>query len=796
MKLKIVFNKKQHKENKQVSFKIRSFAFTAILLMAFSTISWGRPDGGEVGTIFTGKVVDQNNAAVAGATITANRLGTSIKSQTLTNADGSFSLELARGEYTLTVQAVGFDPYSRVIEMRVTQQNETIVLSVETATATVTVSDDAIYTIGDLRSATKIFTPMLDVPQAITVIKNEQVTDQMLSSIANVVQYVPGVSSHQGENNRDEVIIRGNRSGADFFRDGVRDDVQYYRDLYNMERFEALKGPNALIFGRGGGGGVINRVTKEAKFSPIRAFTATGGSFSNRRFTGDVGQALNNKIAVRMNGVYENSKSFRRYVGLERLGFNPTGSIAPDAKTSINIGYEFYRDRRTADRGLTSFQNMPVALPISTFYGDPDNSKVRADVNIVTASVERLFGGVIFRNRAQYGYYDRFYQNYVPGAVNTAKTLVNLTAYNNATKRKNLFNQTDMTYTVSTGRVKHTLVGGTEFGRQMTDNFRNTGFFNNTATTIQVAFENPVTSTPITFRQSATDADNHLTLNLGAGFVQDQIEFSKYVQAIVGVRYDHFGLTYHNNRTGAELSRVDRLVSPRVGLVVKPVTSVSLYGSYSVSFLPSSGDQFSSLTTITQQVEPEKFQNFEGGLKWDIRPGLLLTSAIYLLDRTNTRATDPNDPTRIIQTGKQRTKGFEIGLSGSITPNWTMTGGYSYQNARITRSTTAAVAGKEVGQVPHNTFSLWNKYQFTSKLGAGIGLVYRSDMFAAVDNTLVLPAYAKADAAVFYNFNEHWRLQANLDNITNKRYFVNADSNTNISPGSPRGLKIGLTARF
>ncbi len=779
----------------KVRFKSRS-ALAAAILMTLSIIGAGKTLGDEPATHLTGRVTDQNKAAVAGARITAYRQGTSIKAETSTDVDGRFVLDLARGEYTLTVNARGFDSYSRVIKMRAIEQTESFMLSVETATATVTVSDDAIYTIGDLRSATKTFTPLRDVPQAITIIKNEQVTDQMLSSIASVVQYVPGISSHQGENNRDEVIIRGNRSGADFYRDGVRDDVQYYRDLYNMDRFEALKGPNAMIFGRGGGGGVINRVTKEAKFSPIRSFTATGGSFYNRRFTGDVGQALNDKIAVRMNGVYENSKSFRRHVGLERLGFNPTVLIAPDAKTSINIGYEFFRDRRTADRGMTSFQNRPVDLPISTFYGDPDNSRVSADVNIVTASVERLFGGVIFRNRGQYGYYDRFYQNYVPGTVNAAKTLVNLTAYNNATKRKNLFNQTDLTYSVMTGRIKHTLVGGTEFGRQVTDNFRNTGFFNNTATTIQVAFENPVTNSPITFRQSATDANNHLTLNLGAGFVQDQIEFSRYVQAIVGVRYDHFGLTYHNNRNGSTLSRVDRLVSPRVGLVIKPVMSVSIYGSYSVSFLPSSGDQFSSLTTITQQVEPEKFQNYEGGLKWDIRPGLFLTSAVYRLDRTNTRATDPNDPTRIIQTGKQRTNGFEIALAGDITPKWTMTGGYSYQNARITSATTAAVAGKQVGQVPHDTISLWNKYQFTSKLGAGIGLVYRSDMFAAVDNTVVLPGYAKADAAVFYNFNEHWRLQANLDNITNKRYFVNADSNTNISAGSPRGLKIGLTARF
>lgn len=755
------------------------------------------PDGEGIGARVTGTVVDRDNASIAGAQVTALLVGTSIKTDTITNADGAYSFELPRGEYTISVRAKGFEPFVRKIEVTGSAiQSEPIMLSVESATATVTVSDDAIYTTGEIRSATKTFTSLRDVPQSVSIVKKDQIADRLLSSVANVVQYIPGVSAHQGENNRDDVVIRGNRSSADFFRDGVRDDVQYYRDLYNLERFEALKGPNAMIFGRGGGGGVINRVTKEARFTPIREFTVTGGSFYDRRFTGDLGQAINDKAAFRLNGMYERSKSFRQYVGLERLGINPTVTISPDSKTSVNIGYEFLRDRRTADRGMTSFQGRPVDLAISTLYGDPRNSKVSSDVNILTGSVERLFGEVIFRNRVQFGDYDRFYQNYVPGAANTAKTLVNLTAYNNATRRKNFFDQTDLTFSFRTGKIRHTLVAGTEFGRQLTDNFRNTGYFNNTATTIQVAFDNPLTSSPITFRQSSTDADNHLTLNLGAGFAQDQIEISRYVQAIVGVRYDHFGLKYHNNRTGEELTRVDRLVSPRVGLVIKPVTSVSLYGSYSVSYLPSSGDQFSSLTVITQQVKPEKFQNYEAGLKWDIRQGLFLTSAIYRLDRTNTRATDPSDPTRIIQTGKQRTDGFEAAISGSLLPKWAITGGYSYQNARITSATTAAVAGKQVGQVPHNMFSLWNKYQITSKLGAGLGLVYRSDMFAAVDNTVVLPGYAKADAAVYYNFNEHWRLQANVENVTGKRYFLNADSNTNISPGSPRGLKVALTARF
>jgi catecholate siderophore receptor len=231
-------------------------------------------------------------------------------------------------------------------------------------------------------------------------------------------------------------------------------------------------------------------------------------------------------------------------------------------------------------------------------------------------------------------------------------------------------------------------------------------------------------------------------------------------------------------------------------VVFKPVEPLSIYGNYSVSYLPSSGDQFSSLTTVTQQLKPEKFNNYELGVKWDIRHSLSLTMAAYRLNRTNTRATDPNDPTRIVQTGSQRTNGYEIGLNGSITRGWGIAGGYAYQDAFITSATTAARTGAQVAQVPHHTFSLWNSYQIFPKLGAGLGLIHRSDMYAAVDNAVILPGYSRADVAVYYSLTERWRLQGNLENLFNKKYFINADGNNNISPGRPRGMRLGLTARF
>ena len=748
-------------------------------------------------SLLRGRVLDQNGAAIPGAKVIAEANGISGSVTAVTDQNGEFSLTLEPGEYVVRVAGNGFSDASQTI--RLNQGSNPfleVILQVAGATSSVTVVDVGPYQTDAIGSATKTLTPLRDIPQSITVVTNEQIKDQMFMSISDVVRYMPGITAHQGENNRDDVVIRGNRSSADFFLNGVRDDVQYYRDLYNLDRVETMKGPNAMIFGRGGGGGVINRVTKEASFGPLREISLQGGSFSNKRVSGDFNQPLSDKFAFRANGLFEDSGSFRDFVNLKRYGINPTLTILPTSQTRITVGYEYFHDGRTADRGITSFQGRPADVPIETFYGNPDDSRVRADVNILSGTFDQQIGKLQLHNRTLFGDYDRFYQNYVPGAVNATKTLTTLTAYNNATRRRNLFNQTDLSYITSTGRIKHTLVGGVELGRQRTNNLRNTGFFNNTATSVQVPYDNPTISIPVTFRQNATDADNRLRLNLAATYFQDQIEISRYVQVIAGVRYDYFDLKYHNNRNGDDLRRVDNLVSPRLGVVLKPITALSLYGNYSVSYLPSAGDQFASLTSITQQVKPEKFTNYEFGMKWDLRRFLSLTSAVYRLNRTNTRSTDPNNPANIIQTGSQRSNGLEIGVNGSITRDWEVAGGYAYQDAFITSATTAAVAGKQVGQVPHHTLSLWNKYQIIPKLGAGLGIIYRSDMFAAVDNTVTLPGYTRVDAAVFYSFNEHWRLQANLENLFNRKYYANADSNTNISPGSPLGARVGLTARF
>lgn len=664
------------------------------------------------------------------------------------------------------------------------------------------------YTVQRITTATKTNTPLINVPQSVTVLTKQQLQDQAATSIGEAVRYVPGVIWHQGEGNRDDLVIRGQRTNADFYVNGIRDDVQYYRDFYNLQRLEVLKGPNALIFGRGGGGGIVNRVLKEADGTTVREVTIGGNSYPGGRAQFDLGQAVTDTVAVRLNGFYEKSDSYRDFVSLRRYGINPTVTWAPTAATSFKLSYEYYHDWRVTDRGIPSQSRLGGILPQfayptspSTYFGAPGQGYALTDIHMVTGVLNHDFGnGLTLRNATQYAHYDKFYQNIYPGgAVNVAGTSVNLTAYNNEIDRQNLFNQTDLTYKFGTGPINHTLVGGVELGRQTGLSYRQTGFFNNNfaQTSLAVSPLNPITYGLVQYSNRPADANNTYRLNLASAYVQDQIDVGQHLQFVAGLRFDHFDLSSTDRRNGATFGRTDNVVSPRLGVVVKLIENLSIYGSYSVSHLPSAGDQFSALNAGLILAAPEKFVNTEIGVKWDILPRLQWTAAIYNLDRYNQRLPDPNNAGFFILSGKTNTKGFETAVTGYVTDEWQVAGGYAYTDARIESATSATIIkGNRVGLVPLHTFSLWNRYQFHPMFGAAVGLIHQSDFFASSDNQVKLGAFTRVDAGLYFNFNENWRAQLNVENIFNRRYIVTADGNNNLQPGSPRAVRFSLTAKF
>ena len=645
-------------------------------------------------------------------------------------------------------------------------------------------------------SALKVHTPLRDTPASVSVLTGAFIHEQSMQGMADAVRYVPGVSMGQGEGHRDAPTIRGNSSTADFFVDGIRDDAQYYRDFYNVERVEALTGPNAMTFGRGGGGGVINRVTRQATWDRTSELALEGGTYEHTRATLDHGGAITDNAAVRVNAMYQSSSSFRDEFGLTRFGLSPSAALRAGERTTLRLNGEYFQDERRVDRGMPSFQGRPSAAPLDVFFGNPDSSYAELQMGTAAATIEHQAGDRLsVRAHARVTAYDKFYQNVLPGAVSGDGSQVTLSGYSTDTQRENYFAQSEATLRFPANALPQTLLLGVEVGRQDTDNFRQTGYFDNTATSISVPFASPTVSTPVTFRQSASDANNNTVANVASFYAQDQLWLTPHLQATLGVRVERFALDFLDYRTATPLARTDNLFSPRAGLVYKPANAISVYGSYSVSHLPASGDQFSGLSPTTQTLEPERFANQEVGAKWEARRDLLLTLAGYELLRTNSAAPSALDPGVIVQTGKQRTRGAELSMAGRLSPKWDVMGAFTRQSARIVSRTSAAPEGAIVPLVPERTFSLWNRYQVTRLLGIGVGAISQSEMFAAIDNSVILPGFWRFDAALFLGSFRDVSAQLNVENLLNETYFATSHGNNNIMPGSPRSVRVSVTVR-
>jgi catecholate siderophore receptor len=652
-----------------------------------------------------------------------------------------------------------------------------------------------------ISSATKTDTRIRDIPQSISVITEEQIKDQSLLGLTDAIKYSPGVIAGQGEGNRDSIWFRGNQSTSDLFVDGVRDDVQYYRDLYNIDRVEVLMGPNGMIFGRGGVGGVINRVVKEAHWENKNELRMQGGADDHKRSSIDLNNIINETLAVRINAMIEDSGSFRQGVESERKAINPTFTFKPSDKTKVIIGMEYFNDKRTNDRGIPSvsngLQSYPYSTSRSTFFGNASQSPTEAIVKNGYAIIDHTFDNdLTLKNHTRFSDYDKYYQNvYANSSVQTNGNLT-IDGYYDNTQRQNFFNQTDLTYNFKTGSVSHKLLAGIEIGFQENENYRILATPNSS-----IDASSPSTFLPFESsrsRNTSTDISNQ------AIYFQDQIYLNEQFQIIAGLRYDKFKTKFNDSVTPSNSANVnDQFISPRVGLVYKPIEPVSIYTNYSLSYLPRTGEQLTSLTSIIKSFDPEKFTNIELGLKYDLLQSFSISSSIYRLKRSKMAITDPLNSSNTIIVDGQVTNGFELGVAGKLFDSYSMYGGYTYQDAEITKNqstgTTQITSGTSLGHVPEHTFSLWNKYEMNETWSAALGVISRSDMFAATPTTstaVKLPGYARLDAAIYANINKQTKLQLNIENLLDKTYYQSAHNNNNIMYGYPLTARATLTYTF
>ena len=469
---------------------------------------------------------------------------------------------------------------------------------------------DTLYS--DQVNALKTPTPLIDVPQSLSITSAEDIALRGYDSIEDIVAYTPGVNISQGEGHRDAVVFRGVRSTADFFIDGVRDDVQYYRPLYNIEQVEILRGPNALLFGRGGAGGILNRVTKKAEIGE----DFNGYSFAIDTFGATEGQidsnfSISENSAFRMNGYFDTFENHRDFSDGDGFGLNPTVKFELSDQTTLDVSYEYVDYDRSIDRGIpTGADGEPVDALNDIVFGDPDLNKSEFEAHTLRAMLQHEFSDTfkgIFT--ASYTSYDKLYQNFYVSGYDEATTpdQVTLDGYVDTTERQNFVLSSNFVSEFETGDIEHTLLFGAEFIDSSSENDRYNPEFDDGAggTTDKKSFSisqrnisgvgfnaGGLNAGPFTDLNDDTETD----LTVYSLYVQDEIQLTEQLDLVLGARFDSFDINATDNKTaGNSGSQKDEEFTPRAGIIYKPQENVSLYASYSQTFVPASGEQFASL---------------------------------------------------------------------------------------------------------------------------------------------------------------------------------------------------------
>ena len=658
-------------------------------------------------------------------------------------------------------------------------------------------------------NALKTPTPILDVPQSLSIVTSEQILRRGFTSVSDIIEYLPGVSMSQGEGHRDAVVFRGVRSTADFFIDGVRDDVQYYRPLYNLEQLEVLRGPNALLFGRGGTGGILNRVTKKAEIgSNFSQITGYADSFGAGGLQGDVNVGLTDSVALRLNAMAEGLDNHRDHFDGERIGVNPTARVSLNESTRLDLSYEYVDHERFIDRGIPTGSNGdPVERFDRVVFGDPNVNVTRLKAHIFMANLEHRFSDSMKgKVTAFYGDYDKLYQNFYAASYSEANSpaVVTLDGYVDTTQRENLILSGNLIKEVSFANMSHRFLLGAEFVDTSSDQDRWNTYWSETADdkeTFSVARPmgiiggvgtNALGARTVNDFTVDQNDDTRVGVEVASFYLQDEMAVTNYLDIVLGARFDQFEIDVFNVPADDSRSKQDEEVSPRLGLVLKPMENMSLYASYSESFLPRSGEQFANINGSKGQLDADTFANTELGFKWDISPALSFTAAVFEIEQESPQVAD-NDP-ETLDVIKSETDGFELQLEGQLTEAWYISAAYSHLDGEQMGRTGSK--GLRPRELPENMFSVWNFVQLTPKLGAGLGLTYQDESFINNSNTARLPSYTRVDAALYYEWSDDIRVQLNFENLGDTVYFPSSHSTHQASVGAPFNARLAVTMDF
>ncbi len=651
----------------------------------------------------------------------------------------------------------------------------------------------------DVSTATRTSTPVHYVPQAIDTVKTANVLDYGSSSLGKALEGIPNVSS--GADTRfDSVRIRGFEASNDFYLDGIRDDSQYIRDLHNIERVEVLKGPAAVLYGRGSQGGIVNRVSKAPEHGRRSSIEAQGGSQDLRSLYADLSADPSDTLSLRLNMGNEDSNSFRDGIDGSRQLFAPSMSwqLSPDLNWLVQ--YEYSRYNRTPDRGIPGVNGRPADVSRSTTYGDTQRDYIDDRAQSLRSRLNyQLNDSWQLRHTLGLFKLDSEFDNTYATGYNASNNTVTRQRWQQDLNTRNLFNNLEAEGDLATWGVEHKVLLGLEFGNQRRDPTLST------AAAVSAGGQ-PVPSLSLNHPdrhlqhngRMVVSSDNHTVVDSRGLYLQDQIRLNDQWQILAGVRFDQFEVQTTNNVRNLTEKQDSNTTSPRLGVVYTPWRDHSFYASWSKTFSPVGGGLIGITPGApgnTNDTGPELTRQKEIGVKSDwFDERLSTTLALYELELYNRRTRDPNNPEITLLSGLQRSRGIELTATGNIVGNWYVRGGIGVQDATVVKDNNG-LEGNRINDVAKRNASLFVTWKPELGWYAETGLTLVGERYADNQNTTVMPGYGRWDALAGLRTHD-WDVRAALSNIADKTYYSSATSAAQIQPGDPRSLVVTGTYRF
>jgi iron complex outermembrane receptor protein len=649
-------------------------------------------------------------------------------------------------------------------------------------------------------SATRTDTALHETPQSISVVPRDVLEDTAATRLQDALDYAGGVgrANNFGGQGLTTVTVRGFTTG-EYYRNGFPINRGYPNapDANTVERLEVIRGPATSLYGRGDPGGTFNVVSKQPLAEPRVTLGSQVDDHGMQRATLDASGPLSEdgRLAYRLNVLGEGGESFRDDVDSERYDVAPVLSWQVSDSTKIVFEGDFMRNNHPLDRGLTRYPNQRGSASRDTnIWETGSDNLLHNDNNMAQLRFEHLLndnwtlaGGM----------------QWLDGTLEGNAVEANALQADGRTLGRN-FNyrklqwsdrdyQLNLTGHFDTAGFAHTLLTGIEY-----EDYHYQSIIQRSAAgagAYPIDLFDPVLGQPRPALSRTTTHDQE-HLKTWAAFIQDQVALTERLKLLAGVRLERFEHDYDNylpNTQGWQAA--DNAVTPRFGVIYDLTDSLAVYANTARSFKPNSGANRQG-----DGFDPEKGKSYELGVKWQaLDQQLSIDAAVYHIVKQNVLANDPQDDAYKIAAGEVRSRGLDINVAGNLTPEWRVIGGYAYVDAEVTKDTSLPT-GTRLANIPRNSFSLLNTYEFqdglAKGLGLGVGVKYVDDRAGQTQaQTYTMEQYSVVDLLSFYQLNEHVRLNLDVKNLFNKGYDEGA-FNTYVYPGAPRTVQAGIAYTF